>query len=225
MVQRPARTREVVIDGPVGGLEGIVEEPGHPGGGAVCVACHPHPLYHGTMNNKVVHTLARTAVSLGAPAVRFNFRGVGASEGAWDEGRGEVEDALAVVSWARSAWPGADLWLGGFSFGAFVALSAEAHCRPSRLITIAPPIHRFPTDTIPEPACPWLVVQGQDDELVDAAAVSDWVAGHDPMPAFRLIEGVDHFFHGALTRLRAELTAFLAPGAEDSEPARGRCSA
>jgi hypothetical protein len=177
------------------------------------------------MNNKVVHTLARTAVSLGVPAVRFNFRGVGASGGAWDEGRGEVEDALAVAAWARVQWPGADLWLGGFSFGAFIALSAEARCRPSRLITIAPPIHRFPTENIPEPACPWLVIQGQEDELVDAVAVSDWVAGHDPMPVFTLLEGVDHFFHGALTRLRAELTAFLAADAEDTQRAPGRRSA
>ena len=225
MVQRPASTRQVVIDGPAGALEGVVEEPKRIDGGTVCVACHPHPLYHGTMNNKVVHTLARTAVSLGAPAVRFNFRGVGASEGEWDEGHGEVDDALAVVSWARATWPGTDLWLGGFSFGAFIALSAEARCRPSRLITIAPPIHRFPTDNIPEPACPWLVVQGQDDELVDAAAVSNWVAGHDPVPEFALLDGVDHFFHGALTRLRTELSAFLAPQAEASHLVRGRRSA
>ena len=225
MVQRPASARQVMIEGPAGVLEGVVEEPRDDEGRAVCVACHPHPLYHGTMNNKVVHTLARTAVALHVPAVRFNFRGVGASEGRWDEGRGEVEDALAVAAWARAAWPGAELWLGGFSFGAFVALSAEARSRPSRLITIAPPIQRFPTDDIPEPACPWLVVQGQDDEIVDADAVSSWVAGHDPAPEFALLDGVDHFFHGALTRLRTELSAFLAPHAEASAAAPGGSTA
>ncbi len=214
-----------MIEGPAGGLEAVVEEPEEGSWPAFCVACHPHPLYHGTMNNKVVHTLARTAVGLGVPAVRFNFRGVGASAGTWDEGRGEVEDALAVVEWARDAWPGADLWLGGFSFGAFVALSAEARCRPSRLVVVAPPIHRFPTENIPEPACPWLVAQGQEDELVEADAVSAWVAGHDPRPEYALFPGVDHFFHGALTRLRTELTAFLAPGLEVAAGAPGRRSA
>ncbi len=209
MGTRPAKTRAVVINGPAGGLEAAVEEPAAFGGGAVCVVCHPHPLYHGTMNNKVVHTIARTSVSLEVPAVRFNFRGVGASEGAWDEGRGEQEDALAVVDWARGEWPGTDLWLAGFSFGSFVALGASPDARPDRLIMVAPPVHRFPMAGMMAPDCPWLVVQGSDDEQVDARAVAAWVAERDPIPAFTLLNCVDHFFHGSLTRLRAVVTDFL----------------
>lgn len=218
MGTRPAKTRAVVIDGPVGALEANVEEPAAFGGNAVCVVCHPHPLYHGTMNNKVVHTIARTSVSLEVPAVRFNFRGVGASHGGWDEGHGEQEDALAVVDWARKQWPEADLWLAGFSFGSFVALGASPRACPTRLIMVAPPVHRFPMAGLAEPDCPWLVVQGSDDEQVDARAVASWVSERDPIPAFTLLNGVDHFFHGSLTRLRAVVTDFLGAQARDKAP-------
>ena len=218
MGSRPAKTRAVVIDGPAGALEAAVDEPAAYGGQAVCVACHPHPLYHGTMNNKVVHTIARTSVSMSVPAVRFNFRGVGASEGAWDEGRGEQEDARAVIEWAREAWPGADLWLAGFSFGSYVALAAAPRARPARLIMVAPPVHRFPIGGLAAPDCPWLVVQGSEDEQVDARAVASWVAKTDPMPAFTLLNGVDHFFHGSLTRLRTVVTDFLGARARVRAP-------
>lgn len=101
---RPPRPEAVVIPGPAGPLEALAEDPGEPSTACV-VVCHPHPLYHGTMNNKVVHALARAAHRLGLPSVRFNFRGVGASAGAWDEGRGETGDALAAAEWARARWP------------------------------------------------------------------------------------------------------------------------
>jgi alpha/beta superfamily hydrolase len=121
---RPVRPVEIEISGPAGPIEALLEEPPSARADAFVVICHPHPLYHGTMKNKVVHTVARAANSLQRPAVRFNFRGVGNSGGHYDNGVGETEDLMAVVDWGREKWPGAQLWLAGFSFGSYVALRA-----------------------------------------------------------------------------------------------------
>lgn len=201
------RATEISIPGPSGPLEAIVEDPGGEPR-AVAVVCHPHPLYQGTMRNKVVHTVARAAVRLGAPALRFNFRGVGASSGAWDEGGGETEDALAAIEWARGQWPGSALWLAGFSFGAFVALRAAAVAAPASLVTVAPPVHRFPLGEAPDPGCPWLVVQGEADELTDAAKVAEWARRHPAAPQLALLPQTSHFFHGRLGELRALVERF-----------------
>lgn len=197
------------IPGPAGPLEAIVEDPGGEPS-ALAVVCHPHPLYHGTMRNKVVHTLARTANRLGAPAVRFNFRGVGASDGAWDEGRGETADALAVIGWARARWPDVPLWLAGFSFGAYVALRAAPEARPAALVTVAPPVQRFPLGEAPEPGCPWLVVQGEADELVDYREVLAWAESRADRPRIESLPETSHFFHGRLGLLQEVVTNFLA---------------
>jgi len=214
---RGARQETAEIPGPAGRIEAVVDHPIHETTAAVAVLCHPHPLYHGTMTNKVVHTLARTTVQLGHPAVRFNFRGVGRSEGGYGEGAGEAMDARAVVDWSRARWPGAALWLGGFSFGAFVALSIAADVSPARLLTVAPPLHRFDMGALPLPRCPWLIIQGVDDELVDAAAVEAWAATLDPSPGLCLLADTDHFFHGRLTLLREVATEFLEPRAPEEE--------
>jgi len=200
------------IHGPAGPLEAIVEAPGGEPP-ALAVVCHPHPLYQGTMRNKVVHAVARAANRLGAPAVRFNFRGVGASAGAWDEGRGETEDALAVIDWARQRWPERPLWLAGFSFGAFVALRAAVAARPALLVTVAPPVSRFPADEVPDPGCPWLVVQGEADELVDHREVVAWAGTQPAAPRVVLLPAASHFFHGRLAELQQVVQEFLAgPG-------------
>lgn len=212
---RAARSEPVVITGPAGPLQGVVEQPVDAAPQAVAVFCHPHPLYHGTMNNKVVHTLARAVVQLGQPAVRFNFRGVGESQGEYADGKGEAGDALAVVAWSRARWPDAELWLGGFSFGAYVSLSIAAEAQPVRLLTVAPPLLRFDMSCLPLPRCPWLIIQGERDELVDAAAVEAWVKRLDPSPCLRLLPDTDHFFHGRLTLLRGIAAEFLQPAAAD----------
>jgi hypothetical protein len=196
------------IPGPAGPLEAIVEDPGGEPP-ALAVVCHPHPLYQGTMRNKVVHSVARAANRLGAPAVRFNFRGVGASGGAWDEGRGETGDALAVVEWARRRWPERRLWLAGFSFGAFVALKAALEARPAALVTVAPPVQRFPPGETPEPDCPWLVVQGEADELVDYREVVAWAEARPILPRIALLPETSHFFHGRLGELQCVVQDFL----------------
>jgi alpha/beta superfamily hydrolase len=215
-LRRAPRTELVSIAGPAGALECVVEEPvtdaDHrvPGPQRFAVICHPHPLYGGTLANKVVHTLARTFQELGIATLRFNFRGVGHSAGSHDEGRGETDDALAIVGWGRGRWPGRELWLGGFSFGAYVAARAAARARPRRLVTVAPPVARFDFATLPDPNCPWLIVQGDADELVDVNDVRAWVAARAPAPDLLVLPGVDHFFHGRLHELRTALLAALA---------------
>lgn len=212
----PPRPESVEIPGPVGPLEAIVEDPGGEPP-ALAVVCHPHPLYQGTMRNKVVHTVARAMNRLGAPAVRFNFRGVGASGGAWDDGRGETGDALAVVEWARGRWPEQPLWLAGFSFGAFVALRAAPAAHPAALVTVAPPVQRFPLGETPDPGCPWLVVQGEADELVDFREVVAWAEARPAPPRIALLPDTSHFFHGRLGALRQVVQDFLVKqGAQDA---------
>ena len=210
-VFRPPVPQAVVIDGPAGALEARIEEP-VPGAVplAVGVVCHPHPLYGGTMQNKVVHTLARAMQQHGAPTVRFNFRGVGASAGSYDGGAGELEDALAACEWARRRWGCESLLLAGFSFGAAVALQAAGRVRPHALVTVAPPVGRIIVTPVARPPCPWLVVQGDHDELEDAAEVRRWVDGFAPPPRLVMLEGAEHFFHGRLAELRAAVRAFLA---------------
>lgn len=163
------------------------------------------------MTNKVAHTLARAFNDLQYAAVRFNFRGVGASDGAYDEAVGETDDALAVARWAAARWPGLPLWFAGFSFGAFVALRASNRQLPSGLVTVAIPVQRFDVGSLAQPQCPWIIVQGDQDELVDADAVVEWVDTLDPGPELVVMHGVDHFFHGRLRELRESLVALIAP--------------
>jgi len=208
---RPPVPQPATIDGPAGALEARIEEP-LPGGApaAVGVVCHPHPLYGGTMQNKVVHTLARAMQELGAPTVRFNFRGVGASGGSYDGGVGELEDALAVCAWARRRWHCETLWLAGFSFGSAVALQAAQFVQPHALVTVAPPVGRIIVTPVARPACPWLVVQGDSDELVDVTQVRKWVGDFVPPPQLVVLDGAEHFFHGRLGDLRAAVLGFLS---------------
>jgi len=154
------------------------------------------------MINKVVHTLARALQEQGLPTLRFNFRGVGQSEGQYDQGRGESADTLAVIAWARARWPEASLTLAGFSFGAMVALLATPSAQPARLITVAPAVSQPQFAGIEPPSCPWLIIQGEADEVVDYRAVVAFAARFSPPPTLRLLPGVDHFFNGRLAELR-----------------------
>jgi uncharacterized protein len=195
-----ARLEHVSIAGQAGALEAIVEDPGVQGP-SYGVICHPHPLYGGTMDNKVVTTVARALQETGIPTLRFNFRGVGASAGAFDQGVGETADAEAVAAWGAQRWAGRSLVIAGFSFGGYVALRLAQQRLPRYLITIAPAVQGFASST-PVPHCPWLVVQGDADELVDPSAVIDWVNTLDPKPRLVVLPGVGHFFHGRLRELR-----------------------
>ena len=180
---------------------------------AVAVCCHPHPLFGGTLTNKVIHTVARGFVAQGAVAVRFNFRGVGASQGQHDGGDGETDDLVTVAAWARSRWPDLPLWLGGFSFGSYVALRGAARLAPALLVTVAPPVGRWDFSAIAAPVCPWLVVQGSADELVPAADVVAWAQAARPAARIAMLEGATHFFHGRLHELQDVVSSFAAGAA------------
>lgn len=211
----PPRPQPVDLAGEAGRLEAIVEIPdGIAEPPAFIVVCHPHPLHGGTMHNKVVTTLARTAHQLGVPSIRFNYRGVGASEGSFDNGIGETRDALAAVANGRQRWPHARLWLAGFSFGGCVALrcSTAGAGEVARLLTVAPALsNQFasPADIV-VPPCPWMLVQGEEDDVVDPHAAAEWAAALEPAPELVLVPGVGHFFHGALNTLQEHANRFLA---------------
>jgi alpha/beta superfamily hydrolase len=201
----------LLIEGQAGALEAVVDETAVPGP-SYAVVCHPHPLYGGTMDNKVVTTVARALHDTGIPTVRFNFRGVGASAGTFDQGVGETADADAVASWGAERWPGRSLVIAGFSFGAYVALRLAQQRVPRHLITIAPSLERFDGAGMAVPRCPWLVVQGDADEVVDPAAVINWVNGLDPKPRLVVLPGVSHFFHGRLRELRDAVVDAIRSG-------------
>jgi alpha/beta superfamily hydrolase len=196
------------IAGPAGPLEVLVEAPSDQGA-ALCVICHPQPQYGGTLDNKVVYTLARAANERGAIAVRFNFRGVGHSAGQFDHGIGEVDDLLAVVAWVRVAYPGRRLHLAGFSFGAAVALRGHVATDAASLLLVAPPAGMGYLDEATAPRLPWQVIHGSRDELVKLDTVRRWLATvAGPMPPLTVIDEADHFFHGRLTPLREAASAF-----------------
>jgi hypothetical protein len=201
---------KIVIDGPAGAIEVLLERPPQARSDIVAVCCHPHPLYGGTMQNKVVHTLARAAQDQRVSSVRFNFRGVGASVGAHDDGAGESDDAAAVADWAKRKLGAERLWSLGFSFGGFVAYRLATLRDAAALVTVAPPVRRFDFTVLPVPRCPWLVAQGDADELVDHEAVLAWTRSIDPPPVVRIVPGAEHFFHGRLTMLRSLVGEWLA---------------
>lgn len=199
---RPPRAEPLRIDGPAGPIEALLEDPQAQSATGFGVVCHPHPLYGGSMINKVVFTVARALQEQGMPTVRFNYRGVGQSAGQYDEGRGETADALAVVAWGRERWPGVPLTLAGFSFGSMVALLATPAAQPAELITVAPAVSNARFSAIERPACPWLIIQGMADEVVDYVQVEAFAARFAPPPVLRLLPGIDHFFNGHLPELR-----------------------
>jgi uncharacterized protein len=207
VTKRVVTSTAVEIAGPSGRLEALLDSTGE-ATEAVAVICHPHPLHQGTMQNKVVTTLARAFAHLGAAAVRFNFRGVGTSAGTYGDGVGERDDAAAVVAWARGRWPGLPVYLGGFSFGAAVAIALAARVEPRGLITVAPPVHWFPTDFV-APACPWLLVHGSNDDVVPAAPVLEWCNALAVPPQIQLVDGVGHYFHGRLGVIETAVAAFF----------------
>ena len=198
------------LDGPAGKLEGLLEFQDSSTLGGSAVICHPHPAHGGTMHNKVAHTLARAFVRLDFVALRFNFRGTGKSEGGYDEGRGELLDALAAVRWMRERNPGLPLWLAGFSFGAAIAIRAAIRTDPDGLISVAPAASRFATDMGSQPSCPWLIVHGDQDELIDINESVEWVNQLDPGPELTVFPDTTHFFHGKLVLLRQAVEEFVS---------------
>ena len=184
------------IAGTAGNLEGITHLPDCTPR-AIAVVAHPLPTMGGTMENKVVTTLAKTFVELGFVALRFNFRGVGSSDGSFDEGDGETEDVLAVVRHARQEFGELPLILSGFSFGGYVQARAAQQLHPQRLVLVAPAVGRFLMPPAPHDT---LLIHGDLDEIVPLADVLQWARPlHLPVV---VLPGAEHFFHGQLNQLR-----------------------
>ena len=210
-----AKSERFFIAGPAGRLQALLEQPADGAPTGAVVVCHPHPQHGGTMHNKVTHTLARSFVRLGFAALRFNFRGTEQSEGRFDEGIGELDDALAAIAWMRARYAEQPLWLAGFSFGAAIAVRASMVGDVSGLVSVAPAVSRFANGLDGQPDCRWLIVQGAEDELVTVEETIDWLNTLRPGPALQVFAGAEHFFHGRLGELREAVTAFVG-GAEEA---------
>ncbi len=208
-MSKPPGREALELRGPAGLLESVLEVPaGTPPVGAA-VVLHPHPQHGGTLHNKVAHTLARAFLSAGFAALRFNFRGTEGSEGQFDHGVGERDDALAALERMRGRYPDLPLWLAGFSFGAAMGVKAAVEQAVDGLVSVAPAISRFADGLGSEPGCPWLVVQGDEDELVDVEETIDWFNALGPGPELLVMRGAEHFFHGRLAELRSAVTEFI----------------
>lgn len=205
-----ASEQSVLVPGPAGNLQARLQV--NPDGVGVAVVCHPHPLHGGTMDNKVVYTLTRACQAAGLSVLRFNFRGAGSSEGAHDNGQGEVEDVIAAADYlqSQSEIPSSQtLLLCGFSFGGYMALAAASRLAPKALITVAPPLRYAESGPVPQPDCPWYLIQGDADGVVD---LDDNAARMDHMvrpPELTTLAGAGHFFHGRLIELREEVAHIL----------------
>lgn len=211
----PAEAATFSLTGPTGRLECIsdVAERAQARRGVVIV-CHPNPVQGGTMHNKVVTMVERALRESGLDTLRFNFRGTGASEGVYDDGNGESEDLAAVAAWLRRVRPDDALWLAGFSFGSYVTIRSAHRLGAVALVSIAPPVGRWTMDDA-LPTCPWLVVMGEADEVVEPQAVFDWIAAMPTPPTLVRMPETGHFFHRRLLDLRGavkhEVADWLPP--------------
>jgi alpha/beta superfamily hydrolase len=208
-MSKPPLSDNLFIDGPVGRLQAILERSRDVSPVGNVVVCHPHPEHGGTMHNKVAHTLARAFVSIGFSALRFNFRGTEQSDGEYDDGEGELSDALAAIGWMRARNSEVPLWVAGFSFGAAIAVKAAIETRVDGLISVAPAITQFAPGLDSQPQIPWLVVQGDQDELVEIDETVEWIDGLEPGPELLIFQGGEHFFHGRLVELRNAVKEFV----------------
>jgi alpha/beta superfamily hydrolase len=219
MTSGGTRLIPLTLHGPAGVLEGLLQE--HAGGAAalIAVVCHPHPLYGGTLHSKVVHRTAAVLHALGASVLRFNFRGVGKSEGQYDRGAGELEDARAALEFMRQRHPAARRWLAGFSFGSWIAARLAAE-QPDveRLILVAPPVLTSSFEVLRSARVAKLVVQGDADEICPPDALEvEYPSWMEPKRLVR-VPGASHFFDKQLGALADALSQAL------EGPARERTS-
>jgi len=210
----PDKSTQFLLAGPAGHLEVVVDPVIHPvlARPVIAVICHPLSIEGGSLDNKVVTQTARALRDVGVSTLRFNFRSVGASQGHFDNGEGEQDDLHCVVKWVREQRPDAALWLVGFSFGAYVSLRACGALQPQALISIAPPIGRgFWNFGDVHPPAQWLVIQGDEDEIIDAQAVHAWLDQQTLQPQRVHMAHTSHFFHGKLLDLRTAIQRQVQP--------------
>lgn len=202
----------LVIQGPIGIIQALWDEPPQAVCRGVVLICHPHPLHGGTMENKVVYALHRAAIKAGFASLRFNFRGVGTSAGMHDGSVGETEDTVFLGGWLRSKMPlPMPLILAGFSFGAFVALAAAWQLRANGLVSIAPPFGRYlgQRENPPAPRCVWRVLHSLDDPVVSYHETLAQLQAYVPPPTLITVDGAGHFFHGRLNDVAEVMGAGL----------------
>ena len=201
-----SRLLPLELTGPAGRIEALLQERETVAPALVAVVCHPHPLYGGTLHNKVTHRVAATLFARGAAVLRFNFRGVGKSEGVHDRGRGELADAQVVLDWLRRRHPGARAWAAGFSFGSWVASRlAAAESAIERLVLVAPPVHTQTFEEMRVAAVRKLVVQGTADEVCRPENLARVFPTWAEPKRLELVEGASHFFDRRLAELAAAL--------------------
>jgi alpha/beta superfamily hydrolase len=206
----PRTTERLTVRGPAGAIEVVRNVPG-PAPRGIALVCHPHPLQGGTLDNKVAQTLAKTFFALGYAAVRFNFRGVGQSDGAFDDGIGETDDALAVLADAQSRFgESLPIALAGFSFGSYVQTRVALRVEAERLVLVAAAVKRFPLQSV---APDTIVIHGEEDDVVPLADVFEWARPQQlPIVVF---PGCGHFFHGRLPQLSRMVTALWPKTRDD----------
>ena len=204
----PQNKSQFTLPGPAGNLEVATTWPTQ-APKAIGIICHPLPQFDGTMNNKVVTTIERAFINKGLATLRFNFRGVGKSEGSFANTIGETEDLKAIIQWVKQVLPNTPLWLGGFSFGSYIAAKAANEIAVQQLVSIAPPVNHNDFVALTNIHCPWWLVQGDQDEIVPASEVIAF-AKQPPSPlTLKVMAGVGHFFHGHLIELREYLQNVL----------------
>lgn len=200
----PSGETNILIDGPAGQLELLTFAAKNPAKG-VAVICHPHPLQEGTMHNKVVHTLSRAFHRQDVHAIRFNYRGVGKSEGQYGNSIGEIDDLMAVLSWTDAVLDSPKVWLAGFSFGAYIAAMGATKHSCQQLFSVAPAVTHQPFENMSLIDCPWVVIQGEADEVIAAEEVFKWFNQHAEQQSHMTLvklPNASHFFHGDLIVLR-----------------------
>ena len=191
-----ATQNKFTFAGPAGQIEGMLHLP-ETAPVAIAVVAHPLPIMGGTMDNKVVTTLTRAFVELGYATLRFNFRGVGASAGSYDQGRGETQDAIAAANYLRGEFPGLPLITAGFSFGGYVQACAAEHLHPQQMVLVAPAVGRFAMPQVPDNT---LLIHGDADEVVALQELLNWARPQHL--SVIVLAGAEHFFHGRLIQLR-----------------------
>jgi len=212
-MSRAATTRlaAVTIPGPAGRLDGLLQERESRHPALVALVCHPHPRYGGTMHNKVVHRVASTLHDLGAVVLRFNFRGAGTSEGAYDQGVGELEDARAALAYLSEGHPGSRRWVAGFSFGSWVAARlAASEPGIERMILVAPPVGTASFEVLRVSPVPKHVIQGTADTVCPIEQLKhEFPAWAEPRELIR-VQGASHFFDKQLAALAEALSSALS---------------
>lgn len=200
----------IQFNGLAGRLEGVLTVPAKGKKGLVAMLGHPHSLQGGTMNNKVVTTLARAFAAMGIPSVRFNFRGVGLSQGVYDDGVGESDDLLALCQLWASECPESRYFFAGFSFGSYVTYRAALKWPALCLISVAPPVNHYVYHQDPAAPLNWVILQGDSDEVVPSAMVVEFAAGSNPPIPLHCFPNTGHFFHGKLVALKETVMQIIA---------------